>query len=80
MRTIQKRCTASGNGLYGTEGYSQCQNSSSRNMYLRQRTGAKGFNGLALCDMEDGDYDSALSNITMGSLPADGEDTAKPVV
>lgn len=36
--------------------------------------GAKGFNGLALCDMEAGDYDSALSNITSGIQTADGEE------
>ena len=32
--------------------------------YVSQaENGAKGFNGLALCDIEDGDYDSALSDI-----------------
>lgn len=36
--------------------------------------GAKGFNGLALCDIEDGDYDSALSNIASGIHVADDED------
>ena len=36
--------------------------------------GAKGFNGLALCDIEDGDYDSALSNITSGIHVADDKD------
>ena len=36
--------------------------------------GAKGFNGLALCDIEDGDYDSALSNISSGIHVAADED------
>ena len=27
---------------------------------------AKGYNGLALCDIRNGDYDSALDNITKG--------------
>lgn len=36
--------------------------------------GAKGFNGLALCDIEDGDYDSALSNISSGIHVAVDED------
>ena len=27
---------------------------------------AKGYNGLALCDISDGDYDSALQNISQG--------------
>lgn len=36
--------------------------------------GAKGFNGLALCDIEDGDYDSALSNIASGIHVADDKD------
>ena len=27
---------------------------------------AKGYNGLALCDIRSGDYDSALDNITKG--------------
>ena len=36
--------------------------------------GAKGFNGLALCDIEDGDYDSALSNISSGIHVATDED------
>ena len=28
--------------------------------------GAEGYNGLALCDIRSGDYDSALDNITKG--------------
>ena len=36
--------------------------------------GAKGFNGLALCDIEAGDYDSALSNISSGIHVAEGEE------
>lgn len=35
---------------------------------------AKGYNGLALCDIDDGDYDSALSNIASGISAADDED------
>lgn len=43
--------------------------------YVSQaENGAKGFNGLALCDIEDGDYDSALSNISSGIHVADAED------
>ena len=37
-------------------------------------TGTKGFNGLALCDIEDGDYDSALSDIESGIHVAGAED------
>lgn len=43
--------------------------------YVSQaENGAKGFNGLALCDIEDGDYDSALSNIASGIHVAGAED------
>ena len=35
---------------------------------------ARGFNGLALCDIEDGDYDSALSNISSALTFAEGEE------
>ena len=40
---------------------------------LKEEEGAKGYNGLALCDIEDGDYDSALANITTGLSSADDE-------
>lgn len=40
---------------------------------LKEEKGAKGYNGLALCDIEDGDYDSALANITTGLSSADDE-------
>ena len=43
-------------------------------MYHRQKTSAKGYNGLALCDIEDGDYDSALSDIESGIHVAGAED------
>ena len=39
----------------------------------KEEKGAKGYNGLALCDIEDGDYDSALSNISTGLSSADDE-------
>ena len=43
--------------------------------YVSQaENGAKGFNGLALCDIEDGDYDSALSDIESGIHEAGAED------
>ena len=43
--------------------------------YVSQaENGAKGFNGLALCDIEDGDYDSALSDIESGIHVAGAED------
>lgn len=35
---------------------------------------AKGYNGLALCDIEDKDYDAALSNINNGLSAADEEE------
>lgn len=35
---------------------------------------AKGYNGLALCDIADGAYDSALTNISSGIAEADTED------
>lgn len=36
--------------------------------------GAKAYNGLALCDMAEGNYDAALENIAQGLGNADGED------
>ena len=35
---------------------------------------AKGYNGLVLCDLADGAYDSALGNISAGLENAAGED------
>jgi tetratricopeptide (TPR) repeat protein len=35
---------------------------------------AKGYNGLALCDIKEGNYDSALSNISTGISMADTEE------
>lgn len=35
---------------------------------------AKGYNGLALCDMAEGNYDGALANISTGISAALGED------
>ena len=35
---------------------------------------AKGYNGLVLCDLADGNYDSALGNIAAGLENASGED------
>ena len=40
----------------------------------RAEDSARGFNGLALCDIEDGDYDSALSNISSALTFAEGEE------
>ena len=43
--------------------------------YVSQaENGPKGFNGLTLCDIEDGDYDSALSDIESGIHVAGPED------
>ena len=43
--------------------------------YVSQaENGAKGYNGLALCDIADGDYDSALSNISSALTFAEGEE------
>lgn len=35
---------------------------------------AKGYNGLALCDIADGDYDSALQNISQGLCDATSDE------
>lgn len=52
--------------------------SSARNMfrqYVEQtEANAKGYNGLALCDIEDNDHDAALSNINNGLAAADAEE------
>lgn len=64
--------------LLGMVYMAQGDNADARTMfqqYVSQAdNGAKGFNGLALCDIEDGDYDSALSNISSGIHAAEAED------
>ena len=35
---------------------------------------AKGYNGLALCDIAEGNYDSALTNISSGITVSDTDD------
>lgn len=64
--------------LLGMVYMAQGNNTDARTMfqqYVSQAdNSAKGFNGLALCDIEDGDYDSALSNISSGIHAAEGED------
>lgn len=49
-----------------------------RAMYQQYMTdngeSAKSYNGLAYCDIMEGNYDSALSNITMGLTLAEGAD------
>ena len=38
------------------------------------QTAAQGYNGLAVCDMAEGNYDSALENISSGiSIASDDE-------
>ena len=64
--------------LLGMVYMDQGDSSNARTMfqqYVSQaENGAKGFNGLALCDIEDGDYDSALSDISSGIHVAGEED------
>lgn len=52
--------------------------SNARAMYQQYisaaENGAKGYNGLALCDIAEGDYDSALSNISSGIPSATTEE------
>lgn len=53
--------------------------SSARTMYQEYIDGegsstARGYNGLALCDIADGSYDSALNNISSGIETADMEE------
>lgn len=49
-----------------------------RAMYMdyvtREEKAARGYNGLALCDIEEGNFDSALSNIATGVLIANTEE------
>lgn len=62
-------------GMVYTE---QGDTENARTMYQRYisgaENGAKGYNGLALCDIADGDYDSALSNISSGIPSATTEE------
>ena len=52
--------------------------SNARAMYQQYLTeagdSARGYNGLAMCDIAQGDYDSALANISSGILCADTEE------
>lgn len=52
--------------------------SSARNMFQKYvsqtEKNARGYNGLALCDIEDKDYDAALSDINNGLAAADAEE------
>lgn len=57
----------------------QGDTSNARNMYQQYVTAegsdpAKGYNGLALCDLADGAYDSALDNISKGLADASTEE------
>ena len=53
----------------------ECQKQVLRNMYLRQRTVPKALMVWLCVILQDGDYDSALSNISSGISPfADGEE------
>lgn len=52
--------------------------SNARAMYMefvsREEKAARGYNGLALCDIAEGNYDAALENIGTGVLIADTEE------
>ena len=57
----------------------QGDTSNARSMYQQYVSAddsepAKGYNGLALCDMDDGSYDSALENISKGLEDASTEE------
>ena len=62
-------------GMVYTE---QGDTENARTMYQQYineaENGAKGYNGLALCDIAEGDYDSALSNISSGIPSATTEE------
>lgn len=64
--------------LLGTVYLAQKDVSNARSMYQQYVTeveaSAKGYNGLALCDMEEGNYDSALTNISNGLPSASTEE------
>lgn len=66
--------------LLGMVYMAQGDTSNARNMYQKYvdasgESPAKGYNGLALCDIADGDYDSALANISSGLENATTEET-----
>ncbi|MDO4519075.1 MAG: tetratricopeptide repeat protein [Eubacteriales bacterium] len=56
--------------LLGSVYLARNDTSNARAMYLQyvseEGNAAKGYNGLAMCDIEDGNYSSALQNIQMG--------------
>ena len=57
--------------LLGMVYRAQGDTSNARSMYQQYVAAdgsdpAKGYNGLSLCDMDDGSYDSALENISKG--------------
>ena len=65
--------------LLGMVYRAQGDTSNARNMYQQYVSAddsdpAKGYNGLALCDMDDGSYDSALENISKGLEDASTEE------
>lgn len=65
--------------LLGMVYLAQGDTANARSMYQEYIDGegsvpAKGYNGLALCDIADGAYDSALDNISKGIAEADTED------
>ena len=64
--------------LLGTVYLAQKDVSNARSMYqeyvAREETSAKGYNGLALCDMEEGNYESALTHIANGLPHASTEE------
>ena len=65
--------------ILGMVSLAQGDTAGARTMYQEYIDGedsirAKGYNGLALCDIADGTYDSALTNIASGIAEADTED------
>ena len=65
--------------ILGMVSLAQGDTAGARSMYQEYIDGedsipAKGYNGLALCDIADGAYDSALTNISSGIAEADTED------
>lgn len=65
--------------LLGMVYRAQGDTSNARSMYQQYVSAddsdpAKGYNGLALCDMDDGSYDSALENISKGLEDASTEE------
>ena len=65
--------------LLGMVYRAQGDTSNARSMYQQYVSAddsepAKGYNGLSLCDMDDGSYDSALENISKGLEDASTEE------